>query len=87
MLALTLLFNQSIHAPFRDDCASNELNHEKQTGNGPSWRHIQGSKIAKGLQSVKYSLLQYPIFFEFFLKFPVSGIVPKNVKGGPFGIF
>ena len=26
-------------------------------------------------------------FFEFFLKSPVSRIVPKNVKGGPFGIF
>ena len=32
----------------------------KQAANGPSRRHIQGSKIAKGLQSVKYSLLQYP---------------------------
>ena len=32
----------------------------KQAGNGPSRRHIQGSKIAKGLQSIKYSLLKYP---------------------------
>ena len=31
----------------------------KQAGTGPSWRHIQGSKIAKRLPSVKYSLLQY----------------------------
>ena len=33
---------------------------EKQAGNGPNRRHIQGSKIAKGLQSIKYSLLKYP---------------------------
>ena len=33
---------------------------QKQAGNGPSRRHIQGSKIAKGLQSVKFSLLHYP---------------------------
>ena len=31
----------------------------KQAGIGPSRRHIQGSKIAKRLPSVKYSLLQY----------------------------
>ena len=30
-----------------------------QAGTGPSRRHIQGSKIAKRLPSVKYSLLQY----------------------------
>ena len=27
----------------------------EQAGTGPSWRHIQGSKIAKRLPSVKYS--------------------------------
>ena len=32
---------------------------KQQTGTGPSRRHIQGSKIAKRLPSVKYSLLQY----------------------------
>ena len=31
----------------------------KQAGTSPSRRHIQGSKIAKRLPSVKYSLLQY----------------------------
>ena len=31
----------------------------KQAGTGPSRRHIQGSKIAKRLPSVKHSLLQY----------------------------
>ena len=39
----------------------------KQAGTGPSRRHIQGSKIAKRLPSVKYSLLQYSeikFFFE-----------------------
>ena len=56
-------------------------------------------KIAKGLQSVKYSLLQYPReekiekksdFLKTFFRFiwsPVSRIVPKNVKGGPLGVF
>ena len=31
----------------------------KQARTGPSRRHIQGSKIAKRLPSVKYSLLQH----------------------------
>ena len=31
----------------------------QQAGTGPNRRHIQGSKIAKRLPSVKYSLLQY----------------------------
>ena len=36
------------------------MNYEfEQAGTGPSWRHIQGSKIAKRLPSVKYYLLQY----------------------------
>ena len=38
---------------------ANTLNNKKQAGTGPSRRHIQGSKIAKRLPSVKYSLLQY----------------------------
>ena len=69
----------------------------KQAGTGPSRRHIQGSKIAKGLQCVKYSLLQYPreekiekefrIFFSNFFWSPVSRIVPKNVKEEPLGVF
>ena len=36
----------------------------KQAGTGPSRRHIQGSKIAKRLPSVKYSLLQYSKIFR-----------------------
>ena len=71
---------------------------DKQAGNGPIRRHILGSKIAKGLQGVKYSLLLYPreqklkknpIFYKYFVEFfwsPVSRIVPKNVKEGPLGI-
>ena len=55
-------------------------------------------KKTKGLQSVKYSLLQYPFeeklkknpiflkFFKFF-RFPVSRIVPKHVKWGPLEVF
>ena len=63
---------------------------KQQAGNGPSRRHIQGSNIAKGLQSVKNSLLQYPHeekvfknpkFFSKFFWSPGSRIVPKNVKG------
>ena len=34
-------------------------NNQRQAGTGPSRRHIQGSKIAKRIPSVKYSLLQY----------------------------
>ena len=44
---------------------------EKQAGTGPSRRHIQGSKIAKRLPSVKYSftVVENRKFFEnFFLK-------------------
>ena len=26
---------------------------EEKAGNGPSWRHIEGSKIAKGLHTAK----------------------------------
>ena len=55
-------------------------------------------KKTKGLQSVKYSLLQYPFeeklkkipIFLKFLKFfwsPVSRIVPKHVKWGPLEVF
>ena len=47
----------------------------KQAGNGPSRRHIQGSKIAKGLQSVKV-LVNYGPFGEKNLK--VS--MPKKLK-------
>ena len=34
-------------------------NETEKAGTGPSRRHIQGSKIAKRLPSVKYSLLEY----------------------------
>ena len=61
----------------------------KQAENGPSWCHILGSKIAKGLQSIKYSLLQYPneknVFRNFFRNFfEVSGMSQsaENVKRG-----
>ena len=74
----------------------------KQARTGPSRRHIQGSKIAKGHQSFK-------VFFStaqnFFLKkvsqrrkklkggtlwdfsIPSLSQNPKKLKGGPFGIF
>ena len=47
------------------------LKGKEQAGTGPSRRHIQGSKIAKRLPSVKYSftVLENRKFFEnFFLK-------------------
>ena len=47
----------------------------KQARTGPSRRHIQGSKIAKRLPSVKYSLLQY-LKIETFSKKGPSG-APK----------
>ena len=64
----------------------------KQAGTGPSRRHIQGSKIAKRLPSVKYSLLQYSKIENFSKKNGPSGALKshsaeKKLKGGPFGIF
>ena len=47
------------------------LSEKEQAGTGPSRRHIQGSKIAKRLPSVKYSftVVENRKFFEkFFLK-------------------
>ena len=43
---------------------------KEQAGTGPSRRHIQGSKIAKRLPSVKYSftVVENRKFFEIFLK-------------------
>ena len=40
--------------------ASQWYGHDKQAGSGPNRRHIEGSKIAKGLQSVEKTL--YPNF-------------------------
>ena len=39
----------------------------KQAGNGPSRRHIQGSKIAKRLQNFQV-LVSWDYFYEIFLK-------------------
>ena len=41
----------------------------------------------KALKKRKIEKKKFRIFFGIFLKFPVSRIVPKNVKGGRFGIF
>ena len=38
-------------------------------------------------KALKKQQIEEKIFPEIFLKFPVSRIVPKNVKGGPFGVF
>ena len=46
-----------------------------------NWRQPKLSK------KLKIEKTFFRIFFEFFLKSPVSRIVPKNVKGGPSGIF
>ena len=54
----------------------------KQAGTGPSRRHIQGSKIAKVLQSVKVFYSTVP---EKKLKKILT--MPKKLEGRPFGIF
>ena len=54
-----------------------------QAGTGPSRRHIQGSKIAKRLPSVKYSLLQYSKI-KIFLKKKFSKKLHTQ-KNGPSG--
>ena len=55
---------------------------EKQAGTGPSRRHIQGSKIAKGHQSVK-------VFSSTALKYFLKKVSQrrKKIERGPFGIF
>ena len=55
----------------------------EQAGTGPSRRHIQGSKIAKRLASVKHSLLQYSKI-ENFLKKKISKKLHTQ-KNGPSG--
>ena len=44
-------------------------------------------ETTKALKKLKIEKKNSEFFFEIFLKFPVSRIVPKNVKGGRFGIF
>ena len=43
-------------------CVLSNLKEIKQAGTGPNRRHIQGSKIAKGLRSVnlQYSKIEKP---------------------------
>ena len=53
----------------------------KQAGTGPNRRHIQVSKIAKGLQNVKV-LVNWGPFYE--KKKKVS--MPKKTGRGPFGL-
>ena len=55
----------------------------KQAGTGPSRRHIQGSKIAKRLQSVKYSFTVLEIR-NFLKKFFFSKKLHTQ-KNGPSG--
>ena len=50
----------------------------KQAGNGPSRRHIQGSKIAKRLQNFKV-LVNWEPSYEFF--FEKVSQCPKKLKG------
>ena len=44
-------------------------------------------ETTKTLKKLKIEENIFPNFFRIFLKSPVSRIVPKNVKGGTFGIF
>ena len=62
----------------------------KKAGNGPSQCHIEGSKIGKDskVSSILfYSTRMREIFLIRFFWSPVSRIVPKNVEGGPLGVF
>ena len=56
--------------------------HLKQAGTGPSRRHVQGSKIAERLPSVKYSLLQYSKIEKFSKIFRKNYILKKNGPSG-----
>ena len=85
------------------DIALNQrrLRLSEQAGTGPSRRHIQGSKIAKRLPSVKYSFLQYSKIENFSKKNGPSGAPGlasaspwrakvsqcRKTERGPFGIF
>ena len=50
-------------------------------------------RLKNSKKTLKYQVFSYPVpewrrkFSEIFLKTPVSRIVPKNVEGGPFGLF
>ena len=57
----------------------------KQVGNGPSRRHIQGSKIAKGLQNFQV-LVNWDYFYEFFLKKSLT-MPKKTEREDPLGFF
>ena len=59
------------------------VNKEQQAGTGPSRRHIQGSKIAKGHQGFKvFSSTALKCFFE------KSLTTPKKIeRGDPLGFF
>ena len=54
----------------------------QQAGTGPNRRHIQGSKIAKRLPSVKYSLLQYSKIENFTKKISKKLHTQKNGPSG-----
>ena len=77
MVFLHGLFLKIDRGPFPACCK------RKQSGTGPSRRHIQGTKIAKRLPSVKCSLLQYSKIENFSKK-----IFSKKLhtqKNGPSG--
>ena len=57
----------------------------KQAGNGPSRRHIQGSKIAKGLQNFQV-LVNWDYFYK--KNFLKSLTMPKKTeREDPLGFF
>ena len=72
---------------------------KKQAGTGPSRRHIQGSKIAKRLPSVKYSftVLEIRNFLKIFFRkityskkwteWRVKSHNAEKLKGGLFEVF
>ena len=52
----------------------------KQTGIGPSRRHIKGSKLPKGLQNVKVLVNWGPFYGNFFSKKSLT--MPKKTERG-----
>ena len=73
-LNLFLFAMKSYSASF----AEVSLSDKKQAGNGPSRRHIQGSKIAKRPQNFQV-LVNWDYFYEKKLKKSLT--MPKKLKG------
>ena len=59
---------------------------KKQAGNDPYLR-LKNRKGTSKCQVFSSTVPAWGKIFQFFLKSPVSRIVPKNLKRGPLGVF